>query len=223
MSGAVAIALAVALAAVALIIGMLAVLTRQRVSTPAERAVHATLHTASLAARSLRRGLDADSARGAAPHLRGPDRHRRGGALRRRRHPAGRRPGRRPAVVGVDAGGLRPHRARTPSAASAGCWPATRPPPSSPSRMLDDDGAVHRGARRGQRPPNPPPACSAPSARWPATPPASSSSPNSTPPGLGWTAPRCSRCGPRSARTSSTTRSTPSPRSCAPTPTAPAS
>ncbi len=71
MSGAVAIALAAALAAVALIIGVLAVLTRQRVSTPAERAVHATLHTASLAARSLRRGLDADSARGAAPHLRG--------------------------------------------------------------------------------------------------------------------------------------------------------
>jgi two-component system, LytTR family, sensor kinase len=71
MSGAVGIALAAALAAVALIIGMLAVLTRQRVSTPAERAVHATLHTASLAARSLRRGLDADSARGAAPHLRG--------------------------------------------------------------------------------------------------------------------------------------------------------
>ena len=55
MSGAVAIALAVALAAVALTIGMLAVLTRQRVSTPAERAVHATLHTA----------------RSAAPHLRG--------------------------------------------------------------------------------------------------------------------------------------------------------
>ena len=71
MSGAVTIALAVALAAVALIIGVLVVLTRQRVSTPAERAVHATLHTASLAARSLRRGLDADSARGAAPHLRG--------------------------------------------------------------------------------------------------------------------------------------------------------
>lgn len=71
MSGAVAIAVALALAAVALIIGMLAVLTRQRVSTPAERAVHATLHTASLAARSLRKGLDADSAQSAAPHLRG--------------------------------------------------------------------------------------------------------------------------------------------------------
>jgi two-component system, LytTR family, sensor kinase len=71
MSGTVAITLAVALTAVALIIGVVAVLTRQRVSTPAERAVHATLHTASLAARSLRRGLDADSARSAAPHLRG--------------------------------------------------------------------------------------------------------------------------------------------------------
>ncbi len=71
MSGAVAIAVAVALAAVALIIGILAVLTRQRVSTPAERAVHATLHTAALAARSRRRGLDADSAQSAAPHLRG--------------------------------------------------------------------------------------------------------------------------------------------------------
>ncbi|WP_167098763.1 sensor histidine kinase [Mycobacterium sp. DL592] len=70
MSGAVAIALAASLAAVALIIGVLAVLTRRRVSTPAERAVHATLHTASLAARSLRKGLDADSAQGAAPHLR---------------------------------------------------------------------------------------------------------------------------------------------------------
>jgi two-component system LytT family sensor kinase len=33
--------------------------------------VHAALHTASLAARSLRKGLDVDSAAGAAPHLRG--------------------------------------------------------------------------------------------------------------------------------------------------------
>jgi two-component system LytT family sensor kinase len=70
MSGAAAIALVITLAAAALIIGVLAVLTRQRVSTPAERTVHATLHTASVAARSLRRGLDADSARSAAPHLR---------------------------------------------------------------------------------------------------------------------------------------------------------
>ncbi|MBB3753189.1 two-component system LytT family sensor kinase [Mycolicibacterium sp. BK634] len=71
MSGAVALALAVALAAVALIVGAIAVLTRSVVSTPAERTVHAALHTASLAARSLRKGLDADSAAAAAPHLRG--------------------------------------------------------------------------------------------------------------------------------------------------------
>jgi len=44
--------------------------TRRVVTTPAERAVHSTLHTASLAARPLRRGLDADSAAEAAPHLR---------------------------------------------------------------------------------------------------------------------------------------------------------
>lgn len=44
--------------------------TRRVLTTPAERAVHATLHTASLAARPLRRGLDETSAREAAPHLR---------------------------------------------------------------------------------------------------------------------------------------------------------
>ncbi|MDX5312766.1 MAG: sensor histidine kinase, partial [Rhodococcus sp. (in: high G+C Gram-positive bacteria)] len=44
--------------------------TRRGLTTPAERAVHATLHTASLAARPLRRGLDATSAQEAAPHLR---------------------------------------------------------------------------------------------------------------------------------------------------------
>lgn len=71
MSGAVALALAVTLAAVALIVGTVAVLTRRVVTTPAERTVHAALHTAALAARSLRKGLDADSATGAAPHLRG--------------------------------------------------------------------------------------------------------------------------------------------------------
>ena len=43
--------------------------TRRTLTTPEERAVHATLHTASLAARSLRRGLDAASAAEAAPHL----------------------------------------------------------------------------------------------------------------------------------------------------------
>ncbi len=44
--------------------------TRRVVTTPAERAVHTTLHTASLAARPLRRGLDASSATEAAVHLR---------------------------------------------------------------------------------------------------------------------------------------------------------
>ena len=44
--------------------------TRRELTTPAERAVHATLHTASLAAHPLRRGLDQQSAEEAAPHLR---------------------------------------------------------------------------------------------------------------------------------------------------------
>ncbi|AFR47261.1 Putative regulator of cell autolysis [Gordonia terrae C-6] len=43
--------------------------TRRVVRTPAERAVHLALHTASLAARSLRTGLSAESAREALPHL----------------------------------------------------------------------------------------------------------------------------------------------------------
>ncbi|MCQ4118038.1 sensor histidine kinase [Rhodococcus tibetensis] len=43
---------------------------RQELTTPTERAVHTTLHTASLAAGSLRRGLDETSAEEAAPHLR---------------------------------------------------------------------------------------------------------------------------------------------------------
>ncbi|RZK96204.1 MAG: sensor histidine kinase [Rhodococcus sp. (in: high G+C Gram-positive bacteria)] len=43
---------------------------RRELTTPTERAVHTTLHTASLAARPLRRGLDETSAEEAAPHLR---------------------------------------------------------------------------------------------------------------------------------------------------------
>lgn len=43
--------------------------TRRVFTTPAQRAVHAALHTASLAAQPLRRGLDAESAADAAPHL----------------------------------------------------------------------------------------------------------------------------------------------------------
>jgi two-component system LytT family sensor kinase len=63
------------LAVIAVLLVVVAVLalrarTRPTLTTPAERVVHATLHTASLAAVPLRRGLDADSAAEAAPHLR---------------------------------------------------------------------------------------------------------------------------------------------------------
>ncbi len=70
MSDAVALALTISLAAMAAVLGLIAVLTRRVVSTPAERTVHDALQTAALAARPLRKGLDTDSARGAAPHLR---------------------------------------------------------------------------------------------------------------------------------------------------------
>ncbi|MCX5045782.1 histidine kinase [Aldersonia sp. NBC_00410] len=43
--------------------------TRRMFTTPAQRAVHVTLHTAALAARPLRRGLNVESAGDAAPHL----------------------------------------------------------------------------------------------------------------------------------------------------------
>jgi two-component system LytT family sensor kinase len=67
--------LTLTLAVIALLLVVVAVLalrarTRPTLTTPAERVVHATLHTASLAAVPLRRGLDADSAAEAAPHLR---------------------------------------------------------------------------------------------------------------------------------------------------------
>ncbi|KWX22996.1 histidine kinase [Mycolicibacterium wolinskyi] len=70
MSGEVAIALALALMLTA-VAAVFVVRTRRVVATPTERAVHAALHTASLAARALRRGLDTESARTAAPFLRG--------------------------------------------------------------------------------------------------------------------------------------------------------
>ncbi len=70
MSGEVAIGLAAALLIVALIVAIIAVRTRRVVATPTERAVHATLNTAAVAARALRKGLDADSARAAIPQLR---------------------------------------------------------------------------------------------------------------------------------------------------------
>ncbi|CAN7571628.1 sensor histidine kinase [Mycolicibacterium frederiksbergense] len=70
MSGQIALTLAVALL-LAAVAAVLVVRTRRVVATPTERAVHAALHTASLAARALRQGLDSGSAATAAPFLRG--------------------------------------------------------------------------------------------------------------------------------------------------------
>ncbi len=67
MSAVLWVALVVVVAVAATVVAMR---TRRVLTTPAERAVHDTLHTASLAARPLRRGLDEASAREAAPHLR---------------------------------------------------------------------------------------------------------------------------------------------------------
>jgi two-component system, LytTR family, sensor kinase len=71
MSGELAIALAAVLLLAAVAAAVVVVRTRRVVATPTERAVHAALHTASLAARALRQGLDTESARTAAPFLRG--------------------------------------------------------------------------------------------------------------------------------------------------------
>ncbi|HEY9311164.1 sensor histidine kinase [Williamsia sp.] len=70
MSGITITVVVIAVLVVVIAVVALRVRTRSTLTTPAERAVHATLHTASLAARPLRRGLDADSAAQAAPHLR---------------------------------------------------------------------------------------------------------------------------------------------------------
>ncbi|GAB7068852.1 histidine kinase [Mycobacterium hodleri] len=69
MPAEIALALAAALL-LAVAAAVVAVRTRRVVATPTERAVHAALHTASLAAHALRHGLDADSAHRAAPFLR---------------------------------------------------------------------------------------------------------------------------------------------------------
>ncbi|MFI5510704.1 sensor histidine kinase [Mycobacterium sp. NPDC051804] len=71
MSGELAIILAAVLLLAAVAAAVITVRTRRVVATPTERAVHAALHTASLAARALRQGLDTESAEGAAPFLRG--------------------------------------------------------------------------------------------------------------------------------------------------------
>jgi two-component system LytT family sensor kinase len=70
MPGEIAIALAAALILATVAAAVFAVRTRRVVATPTERATHAALHTASLAAHALRDGLDADSAQRAAPFLR---------------------------------------------------------------------------------------------------------------------------------------------------------
>jgi two-component system LytT family sensor kinase len=71
MSGELAIILAAVLLIAAVAAAVVTVRTRRVVATPTERAVHTALHTASLAARALRQGLDTDSADTAAPFLRG--------------------------------------------------------------------------------------------------------------------------------------------------------
>nr|WP_307828634.1 histidine kinase [Antrihabitans sp. YC2-6] len=64
-------AIVVAVVVLAIAAAVIAWLRTRRVfTTPAERAIHATLHTASLAAHPLRQGLTAESAAEAAPHLR---------------------------------------------------------------------------------------------------------------------------------------------------------
>ncbi|SEL25454.1 sensor histidine kinase [Rhodococcus maanshanensis] len=68
MTGTTAAVLLVIVAA-ALALGAWWLRSRRTLTTPAERAVHATLHTAALAAKPLRRGLDTTSAAEAAPHL----------------------------------------------------------------------------------------------------------------------------------------------------------
>ncbi|WP_299565155.1 sensor histidine kinase [uncultured Mycolicibacterium sp.] len=70
MSGELTFALTAALIVAVVVAAVVTVRTRRVVATPTERAVHAALHTASLAAHALRRGLDRESARTAAPFLR---------------------------------------------------------------------------------------------------------------------------------------------------------
>jgi two-component system, LytTR family, sensor kinase len=70
MPGEIAIAVAAVLILATLAAAVVAVRTRRVVSTPTERATHEALHTAALAARALRNGLDAESAQRAVPFLR---------------------------------------------------------------------------------------------------------------------------------------------------------
>ena len=61
--------MAVIVAAIVTAIALISLRGRRDLTTPEERAVHATLHTASLAAKPLRNGLAARSSAAAAPHL----------------------------------------------------------------------------------------------------------------------------------------------------------
>ncbi|MDX1887260.1 sensor histidine kinase [Mycolicibacterium sp. 120270] len=70
MSGVYLIAVVAVLAVAGIVAAAYIVRTRRVVTTPTERAVHETMHTASLAAHALRRGLEPESAAAAAPHLR---------------------------------------------------------------------------------------------------------------------------------------------------------
>ena len=65
-----AVAVAVVLVATAAFVRWRLLTRRRTLGSPADRATYKTLHTASLAAPSLRRGLDAESAAQAIPHVR---------------------------------------------------------------------------------------------------------------------------------------------------------
>ena len=223
MSGAVPIALAVALAAVAFIVGVLVVLTRRVVdhSGRTHRARRAAHRVAGhpIAAQGPGRRLRAQR-RPAPAGLTGSD----GVALY---DGDGRLLAADPPDDRLWTQATMLDRANAPRADSiSGAAPGADSRPDTGGGGAAAARRRRRRARCARRGEHRRPcarACSEPSARWRATPPASSSSPSSTPRAPGSTAPRSWRCGPRSARTSSTTRSTRSPRSCAPTPTAPAS
>ena len=83
MSGPILIAVVAVLAVAGVIAAAFVVRTRRVVATPTERAVHAALHTASLAARALREGPRTGfGARGRSASAR-TDRRRGGGRVRR--------------------------------------------------------------------------------------------------------------------------------------------
>jgi len=203
MSGQIAWALAVALL-LAAVAAVLVVRTRRVVATPTERAVHAALHTASLAARALRQGLDSESAATAAPFLRGLtgtdgvalfDGH-------------GELLATDPADESIWQSEVADTCAATAAESISGerrVLNGVRTSTVVAQPLLAENGDV-LGVLVVVTAASPAPACSARSARWPATPPARSNWPSSTHPAPAWTRPRCWPCARRSVRTSSTTR-----------------